>query len=230
MGLKILNSLEFINHHHLENNDFNGVEEIIVTIRETLEIKSSDVLETLIPNLTGEVYKQIESLVSGVEHIAFMVPQETKIELLKTIASQTGFSENQVLFPSTFMAKELGKLIGKKEVPLQIFKAFGKNDRNEVIGIEVFIPKEKNSIVHQWIDQGICTHIALRAKSYESIEQINRILKAQHIEMAEIMQGAPRENLQEGSVSAYYDTYIGTDRFRLEFYFKSEFNLEPKED
>lgn len=215
--------LEYIREHLLSTiGSSRKIEDVLHHIKGALEIDVHTVLQATLPLLSPSTLKQIENLVQGVEHIAFIVYPETSLTNLDHLALKAGFANNHQVFPSAIVAKELGSLIGKDQVPTQIFKAWGHNERKEKIGIEIFIPHEQTVIVNHWILEGIGTHIALRVKNKDSLPQIQDILIAQHMHIPEFMHNQPMQNEKEGSITLYFDTDFNHYKLRLEFYWKDE--------
>lgn len=196
------------------------VEKSLQLMKEALDIPIDGVLRYFLNNLTKTAISQIETMVEKIEHIAYLFPAVTPIELLKSIATRNGFPDNHQSFPSTIVSKELGTLCGKEEVPTEIFKAWGKNNKNETIGIEVFIPNIQAAMAYKWIAQGICRHIAIRMKSREDIFEIHKILLEYDPEKSSFKNTAPLVNDKEGSATLYYDKNVSDYIIRLEFFYK----------
>lgn len=205
-----------ISHQLLAHFDLNrDIENALQHVKGALEISPKEVINAYFPHLNREVKTQIEAMIDGVEHMALLVPYETNIDELETIASRVGFKDNHQIVPSVIVAKELGELAGKEKVSTLVFKAWGHNSHDKKIGLEVFIPQEKNSLEHDWIEHEISLHISLRVKNFEDISKIRKILGDRHIEMAKFLHG---KLILDNEV--YFDVFVKSKRMRIEFNYK----------
>ncbi|MBA3283545.1 MAG: hypothetical protein H0U27_00605 [Nitrosopumilus sp.] len=202
-----------INNQLLSSTELNrNIEIALQHIKGALEITPQAVLDTYFPSFNSQVKHRIEEMVEGVDHIAILVPFETNMDQLESIASRVGFTDNHQIDPSVIVAKELGTLVGKDIVSTLVFKACGFNSKHQKIGLEVFVPREKFPEEHDWIAQGITTHLSLRVKSLDDISKIREILVDQHIEMAKFLKG---KLILENQV--YFDVMVNDIKMRIEF-------------
>lgn len=213
--------LEYISpHSFVDTNTNRRLEDVLFHIKEALETDIHEVIEILLSKISQEARGQIEDCIEGIEHFAFIVSPDIKLETLDALTTQTGFPLNHQVLPSKVLAKELGALTFKDEVPTQIYKAWGFNRKHQDVGVEIFIPQTNPQLIDQWIHDGRGAHVALRVKDEKSMGVILKLVDAFHIEIPKFMHGQPMRNEKENATILYIDVDIEDYRFRLEFYYK----------
>ena len=150
-------------------------------------------------------------------HVGFIVPNEqATMEALGLAASKAGFCSGHSTFDSAIVARELGELRGKSEVPTTIFKAYG-NERDRCSKfVEVFIPKEEARIVTTWIEQEVGTHIGLTLGNASDFQKVRHALQAEGFRIPKFMNEEPMTNPLEGSTVLYFDRPDGEENLRIE--------------
>jgi hypothetical protein len=170
----------------------------------------SDSLKVLLSKATPTSRAIVENAVSAIDHVGFLVPAGTTIEMLEEAAKENGFTEGHRSFASVIVAKELG-------VPTQIFICKEKLPSGDFRAIEVFIPQGDEKIVGRWIEQGVGTHVAFRVKTNEGVEEIKNHLSEDGFEMPGFMNNHAMANPQQGSLTIYFDQQRGPQKLRMEF-------------
>lgn len=199
---------------------YRNIKNMLLQVKDLFETDLHQVVGLLLSDLPAEAQNVIENCIERVDHIGFIVSPEFRSNILDSLISEAGFPDNHQSFPSQILSKELGALVKKKEVPTQIYKAWGQNKKHQNVGIEVFVPSADSSLVHNWIYQGKGAHIALKVKSKTSILRILELLNAYHFEIPEFMNGHPMTNKKEGTIVLYFNVRIHNHPFRIEFFSK----------
>lgn len=204
-----------------ENSVACQLQDTLFHIRDFLESTHAEALKALLPQLPTSAIKEIVEEIEGVEHMAFILLPHMKVQHLDWLLTLSGFPENHKTFPSHVLAKELGTLVGKNEVSTQIVKAWGKNLKQQPIGVELFIPEEHPETTQKWIRSGVGAHVAFRVKQEASIDRLQQIFEKKGFSIPGFMHGKPMKNPQEGSTTLYFDINVYSHPFRLEFYHKA---------
>jgi hypothetical protein len=214
--------LESIVAHPLANHPERDVEEQLSHIKHLLESDPIKLLYTLFADLPAKAKEAIAKQLVDIDHIAFMTSPHVDFQVLNELAYLTGFPLNHLTFPSTVIAKELGALAAREQIPTQIFKAWGENKHHHKVGIEAFKPEAPAVWVEDWIQHGIGSHLAFRVKFEKSIATILKIIQQHHIEIPAFMNGAPMRNDKEGSIVLYCNIEFNEKPFRVEFCYRKE--------
>lgn len=204
-----------------ENSAACQLQDTLLHIRDFLERTHVEALKALLPQFSAAFINEIAEEIEGVEHMAFILSPHMKRQHLDWLLTLSGFPENHKTFPSNVLAKELGTLVGKSEVSTQIIKAWGKNKKQEPIGVELFIPEEHPETTQKWIQSGVGAHVAFRVKHEGSIERLQKIFEKKGFSIPGFMHGKPMKNPHEGSTTLYFDINVHAHPFRLEFYHKA---------
>ncbi len=182
--------------------------------------REPEVLDTLSAALgfTADDRRELCADLDALDHVGFLVPARSDPAMLAATAAEAGFRSDHTVFPSAVFARELGALAGRDRVETSIFKAYGRTNGKrapgEKIGVEVFVPDERPEIVSGWLARGVGTHVALRARSYDSVFRIQRLLERRGCRLPEFMNGRPMENRAEGVLIFYVDFAAASGHLR----------------
>ncbi|HVK84826.1 MAG TPA: GH3 auxin-responsive promoter family protein [Kofleriaceae bacterium] len=150
-----------------------------------------------------------------IDHVGFLLPLWSK-ELLSPAASAAGFPLAHRAFPSSLITRELGRMIGQRRLPTQIFKAHGRTTGGDQIAFEAFLPDTDDARVEEWIRLGACNHIALRIATPDRFPHIRDAFAAAGFAMARFMYERPVYLPGEDATIQYFDLDNGEHPFRLE--------------
>lgn len=188
-----------------------------------------ELFNTKFTNTTSETKELITNSIEQTDHVGFLIPPKTDINLLKQVAIESGFKSNHRVFNSVIVARELGQLIGKDSVETTIFLCSGMFNCS-IYSIEIFIPNEDEEIVNKWICEGRVKHIALRARNIEAVNEIIITMKNDGYLMPEFMNGEGMFNKQQGSLTAYFDLVEDGERMRFEILYTPQIDLSQFTD
>ncbi|HEY4058505.1 MAG TPA: hypothetical protein VGM39_17955 [Kofleriaceae bacterium] len=155
------------------------------------------------------------------DHIGFLLPPWAK-EIVGKAATAAGFALGQRAFPSALVARDLGRVVGKRRVETQIFKAHGRGRDESLIAFEAFLPSAADADVEDWIRRGVVQHVALEMTDPARFCAIRASFVAEGIPMAQFMYGNAVYLPGEDATIAYFDLDGGEHPFRLEVRVRGE--------
>jgi hypothetical protein len=163
----------------------------------------------------------LKACVVTADHLGFLLPPRTDPQRVARIAAETHFPNDHRCFQSTVLARELGALVGREQVPTTIFKASGHSRGGQSISLEGFIPTlaPGDGVARAWIATGLGSHIGFRTRSRAALHEVQQILEAAGVDMPAFMNGRPLENPAERILLFYVDIKMDQEQpLRCEFY------------
>lgn len=151
----------------------------------------------------------------SIDHIGFILPGWAK-SLVSRAATTGGFPLNHKAFPSALFARELGRLLGRRRLETQIFKAHGRTASNAVVAFEAFIPSGEAEAVDTWVARGACNHVALLIDDAERFWRIRDAFLGAKIAMSGFMYDRAVYLPGEDSTIMYFDLDQSEFPLRLE--------------
>lgn len=203
-GLRRLGRLLAADHETLLDADRDRV---AASFRGAARFLATTSAEKFLTTVLAEPHRirTILSLISELDHVGFMAPAESDA-VIGPAARAAGFDVKQRTFPSTILARELGDLAGRGEVPTTIFKAQGELPGGAPGTVEVAIPHEvDDEIVRGWIRRGIGAHVAFRIESPSSFPDLKRMMESEGFRIPRSMNGEALRNPVEGVTAVFFD-------------------------
>ncbi|HEY4181370.1 MAG TPA: hypothetical protein VGM90_31205 [Kofleriaceae bacterium] len=155
------------------------------------------------------------------DHIGFLLPPWAK-EMVGQAATAAGFPLGQRAFPSALVARDLGRVVGRRRVETQIFKAHGRGRDESLVAFEAFLPNAADADVEDWIRRGVVQHVALEIADPTRFITIHDTFAVAGIPMAQFMYGNAVYLPGEDATIAYFDLDAAEHPFRLEVRVKGE--------
>jgi hypothetical protein len=161
-----------------------------------------------------------------IDHIGFLVPRWAK-DILSQAATEAGFPLGHRAFPSALIARELGRLSGKRRLATQIFKAYAHGDAAPAF--EAFIPAADDATVGRWIADGVIDHVAVVVPP-ERFQEIRSTLVGAGFAIAGFMYGRAVYLPGEDATMTYFDLGGGEHPYRLEVRTRGDFEDKSDDD
>lgn len=183
-------------------------------------------IEQLLDALTGDPsLRALFDETDRIDHIGFLLPNWAK-PIVSTAATDAGFPLGHRAFPSALLARELGRITGRRRLETQIFKAHGRSARGD-IAFEAFIPRTDDAQVETWIRGGVCNHVAIAMSAPERFAQVASRLVGAGIRMSSFMYGNAVYLPDEDATITYFDLDDSEHPFRLEVRAHGEHAVQP---
>ncbi len=224
------NSLSLVEYLHFhaqkEKGEHKIFEDLMYHIESIIEIDFKKILNQLFEDkLSLSELHTLQSEISSLDHVGFLCPLSSIPDIDKEL-SLTEFSTPSH-FKSQILSKELGKKIGKEEVPTEIVKAYHE-EKDKKIGAEIFVPKESHKTVSGWTSQGVGLHLAFKVKEKKSLPLIDKILRQHHIDHPSFMGDKPKINSWDETSTLYFEISSNKTHFsRVEFLYKKNEDSPP---
>jgi len=165
--------------------------------------------------LAGRPYpRALFDATDRVDHIGFLLPNWAK-PMISEAATEAGFPLGHRAFPSSLVARELGRISGRRRLETQIFKAYGRTATGEV-AFEAFIPATDDAQVEAWIRGGVCNHVAIVMSAAERFKLLFGALASSGVSMSGFMYGNAVYLVDEDATIMYFDVDDREHPFRLE--------------
>lgn len=203
---------------------------LVASLRGALEWLEDTSIDPLFDALLGE-HPRCRALfghADHLDHIGFLLPPWAK-PMVGRAATAAGFPSGHRAFPSALVARELGRVVGKRRVETQIFKAHGRGQRHELVAFEAFIPNAPDTDVEDWIRQGIVQHVAVDIAEPARFDLIRDTFRTDGIPMAQFMFDRAVYLPGEDATIMYFDLDHGMHPFRLEVRVRGENTPEPSD-
>lgn len=149
-----------------------------------------------------------------IDHVGFLLPNWSK-PLISGAAADAGFPLGHRAFPSSLVARELGRICGRRRLETQIFKAHGRTGHGEV-AFEAFIPATDDGQVEAWIRSGVCNHVAIAMSAPERFVKVGAGMANAGVRMSGFMYGNAAYLADEDATIMYFDLDDSEHPFRLE--------------
>jgi len=198
-----------------EADQFHALRQCVSESKRFLDGASiADVLAVLFKDDANR--RSVMESVLSIFHVGFLVEMHPQtIDWLRAWATEVGLASRHIVFESTIISRELGKLSGRHEVPTTIFNAF-QHERGSANYIEVLIPNHPDEIVTDWIEQEVGTHIGMTLADTSLFLKVRDAFLAEGFEIPAFMEGRPMTNAAVGASSIYFDKSYGGRTVRIE--------------
>jgi hypothetical protein len=162
------------------------------------------------------------------DHAGFLLPPWAK-PLVSRAASEAGFPLGHRAFPSALVARELGRIVGRRRLETHIFKAYGRGV-NGKITFEAFIPATQDDVVEGWIRGGVCNHVAIAVAEPSRFVKIHDIFGELGVPMSGFMYNRAVCLPDEDATIMYFDLDTAKHPFRIEIRGEGEIVVRPDHD
>jgi hypothetical protein len=162
------------------------------------------------------------------DHAGFLLPPWAK-PLVSRAASEAGFPLGHRAFPSSLVARELGRIMGRRRLETHIFKAHGRG-ANRPVTFEAFIPATTDEIVEGWIRRGVCNHVAVAVAEPSRFVKIYDSFNELGVRMSSFMYNRAVVLPDEDATIMYFDLDTGEHPFRIEIRGEGEIVVRDEDD
>ena len=179
-------------------------------------IEAAD-LGRLLDSLVGD-HAACRELFDGndrIDHVGFLLPGWAKA-VLSSAATAAGFPLAHRAFPSSLVARELGRITNQRRLATNIFKAYGRTQVGAMVAFEAFIPDVADAQVETWIRRGVCNHVAIAIGAPERFRRLRSTFAAAGVSMSAFMYDRAVYLPNEDATIMYFDLDRSEHPFRLE--------------
>jgi hypothetical protein len=172
-------------------------------------------------DLLGAIFDQgtgagLIEAVTHIDHVGFLVPSESTREIIGEAASAAGLPDGHTAFRSMILARELGALLGRHDVPTTIFKACEARGTPATKYVEIFVPDADPETVRRWIAGEVGNHFGFALRSASFFEEATRLFEQRGFRVPPFMNGKPMTNTSGGVTVLYFDGAIMGQPTRVE--------------
>lgn len=178
---------------------------------------------TSIADLLGAIFaepenrRSVEALVRGPLHVGFLFPDRGLTPAQMGEASvRAGFAADYSTFSSTVVARELGPLADREEVPTLIFSAATNGACARQGYVEAFIPAIGPSLSRRWAEEEVASHVGLTLADHAASGIAHVAFLREGYAVAPFMQGQAIANPDAGVSVVYYDKPKAEGASRIE--------------
>jgi hypothetical protein len=190
---------------------------LVDVLRGAMEWIEAAALAPLLDSLLGQhtSHRALFDDTDRIDHIGFLLPGWAKAPLSPGAAA-AGFPLAHRAFPSSLVARELGRITSQRRLATQIFKAYGRTQLGALVAFEAFIPAAADDRVEAWIRLGVCNHVAVVIESPERYRQIRSTFASVGIPMSGFMYDQAVYLPGEDATMMYFDLDRSEHPFRIE--------------
>nr|VFK51803.1 MAG: hypothetical protein BECKTUN1418D_GA0071000_101118 [Candidatus Kentron sp. TUN]VFK53960.1 MAG: hypothetical protein BECKTUN1418F_GA0071002_103417 [Candidatus Kentron sp. TUN]VFK55976.1 MAG: hypothetical protein BECKTUN1418E_GA0071001_103516 [Candidatus Kentron sp. TUN] len=150
-------------------------------------------------------------------HVGFISPyRDLTPHDMKGLSDSAGFLSSCSTVNSAVVARELGCIEGKDDIPTAIFTADVEKEHGRSAYVEVFIPNEEKTLVRKWVENEIGTHIGFILSELSNFEKIQDAFLEEEFQIASFMGEKKIDNPDKRVSVIYYEKYYEEGKLRME--------------
>lgn len=159
----------------------------------------------------------IAAVVAGPIHVGFLFPGgDLSIGQMCEASVRAGLSADYSTVSSTVIARELGMLAGREQVPTLIFTTAANCAGGRKGYVEAFIPDAASGMMQEWIEQEIGSHVGLTLADHAIAHIAHEAFLAEGFAIAQFMNGEAISNPDAGVSVVYYEKSVAAGTSRIE--------------